>query len=101
MLEISNNPVVFDYVAAEFRNYIMIALEGQRFVRLEKNYKEDIRENAENILYLLFSYNPNHDPREEEPSALDISKVLSRFGDVLVVKDSVSGCFAEFQHFDD
>ncbi len=70
----------------------MIALEGQKFVKLDKILKEDIKENTENILFLLF--HPNDD--EESISAFDVSGVLSAFGDVYVVKDSDRSCFAEF-----
>ncbi len=41
-------------ISAKFTNYIMLALEGQRFVKLEPSFKDKPREEAENILYLMF-----------------------------------------------
>lgn len=69
--EISNSPLILDYVAPEYKNYIMLALEGQRFVKLEKNYKEDKNECSDCILFLTFNY------LGEEMSAQHVSQVLS------------------------
>lgn len=74
----------------------MLALEGQKFVKLEKNFKEDTRENAENVLFMVFN-----NELEEDITAFDISRVLSKYGDVYVVKDSINTCYVEFQHYDE
>jgi hypothetical protein len=44
-----------DPISAKFINYIMLALEGQRFVKLEPQFKEKPREEAENILFIMFN----------------------------------------------
>ena len=54
-------------------------------------------------MFLVFKQDENIFDQLEMPelSAHEISKVLSVFGDVYVVKDSKNTCFAEFQHYDE
>lgn len=61
-------------------------------MRLTPDYKDDPMVNSENLLYLTFS---------QDLSAFDISRVLSHYGDVFVMKDSRFGSFIEFHHFDE
>ena len=76
----------------------MISLEGQKFFYFTKDFKEDPRENAENIMYLVFKA-PEDNP--DKLTAYEVSEALSIFGDVYVVKDSPTGFFAEFQCYDE
>ncbi|CDW79233.1 poly-specific ribonuclease parn-like domain-containing protein 1-like [Stylonychia lemnae] len=87
--EIANSQVVLES-AYEFKNYIMIALEGQKYVKLEKNLKEDFKE-FQNVLFIQL---------KRDISAFDLSKMLNKYGDVYVVKDTLLTCFAEFTYFD-
>jgi len=36
--EISNSPMKLDYIVEDFMNFIMIALEGQKFIKLKPDY---------------------------------------------------------------
>lgn len=82
-------------VSAKFINFIMLALEGQRFVKLEPSFKEKLREDAENILYLIFNEST------PEQSAQDVSEALSLYGDNYVVKDSSHTFFVEYSYYDE
>ncbi len=76
----------------------MISLEGQKFFYFNKELKEDPRENAENIMYLVFK---ESDDGEDKLTAYEVSETLATYGDVYVVKDSSIGFFAEFQCYDE
>eukprot|EP00347_Sterkiella_histriomuscorum_P012938 403366643 len=87
--ELANLPIVLDCVQ-EFKNFIMIALEGQKFMKFDRNYKDDTKING-NVLKVQM---------KEDMSAYDISKLLSVYGDVFVIKDSQYGCFVEFTYLE-
>ena len=50
--DISNTPLKLEFIAENYENYIMIALEGQKFVRIGPDYQQETRENAQDILFL-------------------------------------------------
>jgi len=71
----------------------MLAMEGQRSFRFEANYSqhEEIIEHK-NVIFVELC---------QRLSAYEFSNIMSEYGDIYVVKDSVNGYFIEFQWVDD
>ena len=92
LVEISNSPLSIN-CSLEFRNYVMLAMEGQRTFRFEANYSkhEEIIEHK-NVIFVELC---------QRLSAFEFSNIMSEYGDIYVVKDSVNGYFIEFQWVDD
>ena len=92
LVEISNSPLSIN-CSLEFRNFVMLAMEGQRTFRFEANYSqhEEIIEHK-NVIFVELC---------KRLSAYEFSNIMSEYGDVYVVKDSVNGYFVEFQWVDD
>jgi hypothetical protein len=87
LVEITNSKLTQE-CAIEFRNYVMLAMEGQRAFRFEPDFHktEEIIDHK-NVIYMELHSNL---------SAYDFCQVICEYGDIYVVKDSCKGYFVEF-----
>ena len=99
LADVARKPLMLE-CASEFSNFIQLALDGVKFCRLEFSPTNGMIEFPAQVIS-NFNRQVLYIRQRTVVSAYHVANIMKQFGDIYVVKDSMTACFVEFQYIID